>query len=76
MSGMVKRELNAGNNIVGKETPDFKPAITVKGAGLAAQHCTIEYSPTEDKATLCPHAEFKNYTVKVNGELVTEPIDL
>jgi hypothetical protein len=36
MSGMVKRELQPGNNIVGKETDDFKPAIPVKGAGLAA----------------------------------------
>jgi hypothetical protein len=44
MSGMITRELNPGSNLVGKETPEFKPAIPVKGAGLASQHCTIEYN--------------------------------
>lgn len=44
MSGMITREINPGSNLVGKETPEFKPAIPVKGAGLASQHCTIEYN--------------------------------
>lgn len=35
MSGMIKRALNVGPNIVGKQTADFQPSIPVKGAGLA-----------------------------------------
>ena len=44
MSGMINRELNPGSNLVGKETPEFRPTIPVKGAGLASKHCTIEYN--------------------------------
>lgn len=73
MSGMITRELNPGSNLVGKETPEFKPAIPVKGAGLASQHCTLEYNQAEDKTTVFPNEEFNNYTVKINGELVQQP---
>jgi hypothetical protein len=73
MSGMLTRELAPGSNVVGKETPDFKPAIPVKGAGLANMHCQIEYNEFEDRVTVFPNEDFKNYTVKVNGELVTQP---
>lgn len=73
MSGMITRELNPGSNMVGKETPEFKPAVPVKGAGLANQHCTIEYNQAEDKTTVFPNEEFNNYTVKINGELVQQP---
>jgi hypothetical protein len=73
MSGMINRELNPGSNLVGKETPEFRPTIPVKGAGLASKHCTIEYNQAEDKTTVFPNEEFNNYTVKINGELVQQP---
>jgi pSer/pThr/pTyr-binding forkhead associated (FHA) protein len=73
MSGMIKRELVAGSNLVGKETPNSKPAIPVKGAGLANEHCTIEYNEQEDKVTVFPNEDFKNHSTKINGELVMTP---
>lgn len=73
MSGMIKRELSPGSNLVGKETPNSKPAIPVKGAGLANEHCTIEYNEVEDKVTVFPNEDFKNHLTKINGEIVQAP---
>jgi hypothetical protein len=49
----------------------------VKGAGLANKHCSIEYNNNEDKVTVFPNSEdYKNYAVKINGELVNGPTTL
>lgn len=73
MSGMLKRFLAPGDNIVGKETDQFKPAIAVKGPGLGVEHCKIEYDEFQDRVTVFPNTDFKNFATKINGEIVTGP---
>ena len=43
MSGMSKYAMGGGDNFIGKQTDSFKPHISLKGSGIATQHCTVNY---------------------------------
>lgn len=73
----MRRRLKDGPNDVGKASKDFEPQIPVGGAGMAKNHCMINYNAAEDTTMVYPNeTDSKNYTVKVNGELVEEPTQL
>ena len=70
MTGMIKKALKQGNNIVGKESKDFKPDIIVSGVGIAQKHCLINYDAASRQTCLYPNQESEKHSVKVNGALV------
>lgn len=77
MSGMIKFPLNESDNIIGKSTPNFTPQIVIQGVGIANRQCCINFNGDERKATLIPNEEDpKKYPVKVNGELIDEPMQI
>ena len=77
MSGVVHKVLKEGANDVGKTHADFKPSIEVRSAGIDKKHCIINYSEAYDETMVYPNqTDPEMYTVKINGELVTQPTRL
>ena len=77
MSGMIKYPLNEGDNFVGKKNAQFTPSIAIQGVGIANRQCCLNYNGDEKQTTLVPNDEdTMKYKVKVNGELVDEPVKL
>jgi len=71
MSGMIKKAMKAGNNVMGKETKDSKPDIAINGVGIHANHCIISFDEGSREAKVHPNTEDpEKYTVKVNGNPV------
>ena len=74
LSGMFKFAFNDGDNFIGKKTQKFQPAVQLSGAGIAVQHCLINYNSDERTMTLVPNQDDPvSYQVKVNGERKDEP---
>ena len=77
MSGMIKFALNQGDNYVGKKNAEFTPPIAIQGVGIANKQCCLNFSDDDRLCTLLPNDENPaKYKVKVNGELVEEPVTL
>lgn len=77
MSGMYKQSLREGENVCGKKTKDYEPAIVVKGVGIASHQCALVYNSDNRTCEMTPNQEDnKKYKVMVNGELVEEPVML
>jgi hypothetical protein len=75
MSGMFKYAMVRGNNIIGRKTADFEPSVPLSGVAIAIKHCTLEYNESDRQTTLFPNSEDKEkFVVKVNGELITDPV--
>ena len=43
MSGMIKKALRQGENIIGKQNKEIIPDIAISGVGIAPTHCIIMY---------------------------------
>lgn len=77
MSGFYKYGFKEGDNTIGKKQGDYEPDITIAGVGIAKEQCKIMYNPNSRTATLLPNNEDnKKFKVTVNGELVTQPLNL
>ena len=77
MSGYFKFAIEKPESIVGKKSADFRPDIALTGAGIAKNQCKLIYDEAERSVTLTPNEEDPlNYSVKVNGKQVTEPVKL
>lgn len=77
MSGFYKYGFKEGSNTIGKKQGDFEPDITIAGVGIAKEQCKIMFNPHSRTATLLPNVEDnKKFKVTVNGELVTQAIEL
>jgi len=77
MSGMSKFALIDGDNKIGKKTDSSTPEVPLKGSGIAPEHCKINFNQDDRTCTLMPNNEdTQKYAVKVNGELVEEPLTL
>ena len=71
MTGMIKKALIEGDNIIGRETNDFTPNLVISGAGIANKHCLIKYNEGPRSAVIFPNDEdHEKYQVKVNGRLL------
>ena len=69
--------MKEGDNFIGKKTPQFEPQIAIQGVGIANRQCCLNFNGDERKATMLPnHEDVNKYSVKVNGELVTENVML
>lgn len=76
MSGMIKKAMRSGENVIGKQTKEFTPDIAISGVGIAATHCVIVYDDEQRQAHVLPNQEDpEKYQIKVNGNsIIAEPI--
>ena len=76
MTGMFKKPFNDGENVIGKQSKDYKPDISISGVGIANRHCIIAYDPSSRVAMVSPNSEdAEKYSIKVNGEpVMAEPV--
>lgn len=76
MTGMFRRALRDGDNIIGRETKEYIPDIKINGVGIANHHCTISFDSTNRLIYLHPNSQDPGkYSTKVNGKSVEgEPV--
>lgn len=71
MTGMFKKAMKPGENIIGKNNKEFTPDIMISGVGISGRHCVIVYDDASRVSQIQPNSEDPNkYQIKVNGEPV------
>ena len=78
MSGMIKKAMRHGHNVIGKISKDFEPDIVISGVGIAVKHCIINYDEELRMAIIMPNSEDpEKYHIKVNGQpVVSENVNI
>ena len=77
MSGKVNYAFEEGETHIGKKNADYSPHVMLTGVGIANKQCTLVYTESDRSTYLIPNEEDPNaFKVKVNGDLVTEQIQL
>lgn len=57
MTGMFKKVLKEGENVIGKETKELKPDVRISGVGIANRHCTLMFDASNKVVMAHPNQE-------------------
>ena len=77
MSGMFKYAFLEGETHIGKKNAEYTPHVLLTGVGIANKQCTLVYNESERSTMLIPNEDDPaNFSVKVNGARVEEPVKL
>lgn len=65
-----------GENYIGKKNEENPPHVVLNGVGIDKKHCTLDFSTENKTCHLIPNEDSAKYTVRVNGDIVDEKVEL